>query len=54
MAALEEQLSWEDLVKFARVEPSAEECLAAIDASSALVERTQARLVRERQDGGAQ
>jgi hypothetical protein len=48
LAALEKQLQWEDLVKFARVEPAAEECLAAIDASSALVERTQERMVKER------
>ena len=48
LAALEKQLQWEELVKFARVEPAPEECLAAIDASSALVARTQERMAKER------
>ncbi len=48
LAALGQQLLWEDLVKFARTEPAPGECLAAIDASSALVERTQERMVKER------
>jgi hypothetical protein len=48
LAQLERQLQWEDLVKFARMEPAGEECLAAIDAASALVERTQQRMVKER------
>jgi hypothetical protein len=40
VAALEEELRWEDLVKFAKVEPQPEECLRAIDGAAALVART--------------
>jgi hypothetical protein len=47
-AAFARQVAWEDLVKFARVEPTEAECLAAIEFASQLVERTQERLVRER------
>ena len=43
-----ERLQWEDLVKFARLEPLPGECPEAIDQAVALVEKTQARLVRER------
>ena len=43
-----ERLEWEDLVKFARLEPAAQECLEAIDRAGSLVEATQERMVRER------
>ena len=40
LAALIEELRWEDLVKFAKVEPTAEECLAGIDLSESLIRHT--------------
>ena len=43
-----ERLEWEDLVKFARLEPAARECEEAIDRAGAMVEVTQERMVRER------
>jgi hypothetical protein len=42
------RLQWEDLVKFARTEPTPQECLEAIEAAGVLVERTQERMVRGR------
>ncbi len=40
LAALIEELRWEDLVKFAKVEPTAEECLAGIDLAESLIRHT--------------
>ena len=40
LAALIEQVRWEDLVKFAKVQPSEAECLAAIDLAESLVRHT--------------
>ncbi|HYR19961.1 MAG TPA: hypothetical protein VEQ15_10750 [Myxococcales bacterium] len=37
-----EELSWQDLVKFARAEPSASDCERAIDRAASLVDRTRA------------
>jgi len=39
---LSEELSWQDLVKFAKAEPSGEECERAIDRAASLVDRTRA------------
>jgi hypothetical protein len=39
---LSDELSWQDLVKFARAEPSAEDCVSAIDRAASLVDRTRA------------
>ena len=39
---LSDELSWQDLVKFAKAEPSAEECERAIDRAASLVDRTRA------------
>ena len=36
------ELSWQDLVKFAKAEPGAEECERAIDRAASLVDRTRA------------
>jgi hypothetical protein len=43
-AELSEEARWEDLVKFAKMEPSEEECLRSIDRAVALVQHT--RVVR--------
>lgn len=40
---LAEELSWHDLVKFAKQEPSADECIASIDRAAALVRATTPR-----------
>lgn len=40
LPALEKQLAWEELVKFARVEPQARECEDAIDLALSIVRRT--------------
>jgi hypothetical protein len=40
LAELTEEVRWEDLVKFAKLEPSAEECLRAISRSELLVRHT--------------
>lgn len=40
LPALEQQLAWEELVKFARVEPQARECEDAIDLALSIVRRT--------------
>jgi hypothetical protein len=40
LAELTEEIRWEDLVKFAKLEPSAEECLRAISRSESLVHHT--------------
>jgi hypothetical protein len=39
---LSDELSWQDLVKFAKAEPGAEECERAIDRAASLVDRTRA------------
>jgi len=39
---LSEELSWQDLVKFARAEPTAGDCERAIDRAASLVDRTRA------------
>jgi len=39
---LSEELSWQDLVKFARAEPTAGDCERAIDRAASLVDRTHA------------
>ena len=39
---LSEELSWQDLVKFAKAEPTADECERAIDRAASLVDRTRA------------
>ena len=36
------ELSWQDLVKFAKAEPGAEDCERAIDRAASLVDRTRA------------
>jgi hypothetical protein len=40
LAELTEELSWEGLVKFAKLEPTGDECLQALDRAAELVERT--------------
>lgn len=53
---LSDELSWQDLVKFAKAEPSAEECERAIDRAASLVDRTHAVVempVRRAVAGGA-
>src|SRR5256885_205437 len=40
LAALIDELRWEDLVKFAKGEPTAEECLAGIDLAESLIRHT--------------
>jgi hypothetical protein len=54
---LSEELSWQDLVKFARAEPSADDCVRAIDRAASLVDRTRALVdmpLRRALAGGAQ
>jgi hypothetical protein len=41
--ALADELAWEDLVKFAKLEPTAAECIAAIERAEALVRDTAPR-----------
>lgn len=43
-----ERLQWEDLVKFAKLEPTPGECVAALDSAGELVEQARARLVAMR------
>jgi hypothetical protein len=43
-----EQVRWEDLVKFAKVEPTAQECLGSLDEMGDLIEQTRARLEAQR------
>jgi hypothetical protein len=43
VSALAEELAWEDLVKFAKLEPSAAECVAAIERAETLVRDTAPR-----------
>jgi hypothetical protein len=53
---LSDELSWQDLVKFARAEPSADDCERAIDRAASLVDRTCALVempVRAALAGGA-
>ena len=40
LADLSRDLSWHDLVKFAKAEPTPHECEAAIDRAASLVDRT--------------
>ena len=40
LGELTEEVRWEDLVKFAKLEPSAEECLRAIARSESMVRHT--------------
>jgi hypothetical protein len=40
LAELIEEVRWEDLVKFAKVEPSAEECLRGLDRAESLIRHT--------------
>ena len=40
LAALIEEVRWEDLVKFAKLEPTAEECLGGIDIAESLIRHT--------------
>jgi hypothetical protein len=40
LAALIEEVRWEDLVKFAKLEPTAAQCLAGIDLAESLVHHT--------------
>jgi hypothetical protein len=40
LASLIEQVRWEDLVKFAKLEPTAEECLRAIDLAESVIRHT--------------
>ncbi|HXN82620.1 MAG TPA: hypothetical protein VN883_09070, partial [Myxococcales bacterium] len=40
LAALGDELAWEDLVKFAKADAQASECLSAIDLAEAVVRRT--------------
>jgi hypothetical protein len=40
LAALMEEVAWEDLVKFAKVEPTADECLRGIDLAESLIRHT--------------
>jgi hypothetical protein len=44
LAELTQELHWQDLVKFAKAEPSADECVRAIDRAASLVDRTRAVL----------
>jgi hypothetical protein len=53
---ISDELSWQDLVKFARAEPSADDCERAIDRAASLVDRTRAVVempVRPALAGGA-
>jgi hypothetical protein len=40
LAELIEEVRWEDLVKFAKVEPTAEECLRGVDRAESLIRHT--------------
>jgi hypothetical protein len=40
LAELSRDLSWQDLVKFAKAEPTPQECESAIDRAASLVDRT--------------
>ena len=40
LASLMEEVRWEDLVKFAKLEPTAEECLRGIDIAESLIRHT--------------
>ena len=40
LTALVDELAWEDLVKFAKVDPRAEDCLSAIDLAESIVRHT--------------
>jgi hypothetical protein len=40
LAALIEELRWEDLVKFAKLEPTAEECARGVDLAESLIRHT--------------
>ena len=40
LADLSRDLAWQDLVKFAKAEPTPHECEAAIDRAASLVDRT--------------
>jgi hypothetical protein len=40
LSGLIEQVGWEDLVKFAKLQPSGEECLMAIDVAESIVRHT--------------
>jgi hypothetical protein len=40
LAALIEEVRWEDLVKFAKLEPTAEECLRGLDVAESLIRHT--------------
>jgi hypothetical protein len=40
LAALIEQVRWEDLVKFAKLEPTAQECAEAVDLAESLIRHT--------------
>jgi hypothetical protein len=40
LSGLIEQVRWEDLVKFAKLQPSGEECLTAIDVAESIVHHT--------------
>ena len=42
LAELSEELAWQDLVKFAKAEPTPQECAGAIDRAAGLVDRTRA------------
>ena len=42
LAELSEELAWQDLVKFAKAEPTPQECAGAIDRAASLVDRTRA------------
>jgi len=42
LAELSEELAWQDLVKFAKAEPTPQECASAIDRAASLVDRTRA------------
>jgi hypothetical protein len=44
LAELMQELHWQDLVKFAKAEPSADDCVRAIDRAASLVDRTRAVL----------
>ena len=40
LSELSRELSWQDLVKFAKAEPTPQECEGAIDRAASLVDRT--------------
>jgi hypothetical protein len=45
---LTQELAWQDLVKFAKAEPSGDDCMRAIDRAASLVDRTRAVVPMER------